>query len=92
MHDFFFKKIYIIYHYRSVDTQQSSYNILFLSKLFHAFMQSWNYIPLYLIIQAAVHFMDSISGLVAKATTTSQKAKAVRKLENQDSVKYPKSR
>ena len=50
------------------------------------------YIPLYLNIQAAVHFMDSISGLVAKATTTSQKAKAVRKLENQDSVKYPKSR
>ncbi|XP_023344836.1 UHRF1-binding protein 1-like [Eurytemora carolleeae] len=43
-------------------------------------------------LKAAVHFMDSISGLVAKATTTSQKAKAVRKLENQDSVRYPKSR
>ena len=53
---------------------------------------SRKYIALYLNIQAAVHFMDSISGLVAKATTTSQKAKAVRKLENQDSVKYPKSR
>ena len=47
---------------------------------------------IYIYIQAAVHFMDSISGLVAKATTKSQKAKAARKLENQDSVKYPKSR
>ena len=37
--------------------------------------------------------MDSISGLVKKATTTSQKAKAARKLENQGvKVNMPRSR
>ena len=30
----------VTYIYISVETQQSSYNILFINKLFHAFMQS----------------------------------------------------
>ena len=33
-------KVKQIYIYISVETQQSSYNILFINKLFHAFMQS----------------------------------------------------
>ena len=34
-------------------------------------------------LKAALHFMDSISGLVKKATEQVQKQKAVRKLQNQ---------
>jgi len=44
-------------------------------------------------LKAALHFMDSISGLVKKTTTTNQKAKAARKLENQGiKINLPKSR
>ena len=34
-------------------------------------------------LKAALHFMDSISGLIKKATEQVQKQKAVRKLQNQ---------
>jgi len=37
-------------------------------------------------LKAALHFMDSISGLIKKATTTTQKVKAERKLKNQNSI------
>ena len=38
-----------LYIYISVETQQASYNILFINKLFHAFMQSsvWIYIYIF---------------------------------------------
>ena len=44
-------------------------------------------------LKAALHFMDSISGLIKKATATQQKEKAARKLDNKgDKSSYPKSR
>jgi len=46
-------------------------------------------------LKAALHFMDSISGLIKKATATTQKVKAERKLQNQgghNSMMIPKTR
>ena len=46
--------IYFIFLYISVKTQQSFYSILFINKLFHAFMQSvYTYIFVYMLAIAS---------------------------------------